>query len=79
MSKILFNDLTNARELDASSMAAISGGQYNQWTAAGPLSSMIYKTQKQPTGTSGDGINILSSDPARSNVGYDSPFTPIIV
>ena len=66
MSKILLNDLTNARELDASSMAAISGGQYNQWTAAGPLSSLAYKTKKQPTGTSEDGINILSSDPTRA-------------
>jgi hypothetical protein len=77
MSKILFNDLTNARELDASSMAAISGGLWNLWTPSGPLSQSVYKTQKQPTGTSGDGINILSSDPTRSNVAYDSPFTPI--
>jgi len=77
MSKILTNDLTETRELDASSMAAISGGQYNQWTPAGPLHTI--GLPPQPTVKYEDGINILSSDPTRSNVGYDSPFTPIVL
>ncbi|PYR98348.1 MAG: hypothetical protein DMG15_08350 [Acidobacteria bacterium] len=30
-----------------------------------------------PTVLYDDGINILTTDPTTSNVGYDSPFTPI--
>ncbi len=75
MSKIHLNDLTHARQLDASSMAAIGGGQFNQY-GDGPLAVLKYSHNK-PTATSDDGINVLSSDPMRSNLGYDSPFTPI--
>jgi hypothetical protein len=75
MSKILFNDLTHAQELDASSMVAIHGGQFNQY-GDGPLAYLKYSHNK-PTAISDDGINVLSSDPTRSNLGYDSPFTPI--
>jgi len=75
MSKILFNDLTHAQELDASSMVAIHGGQFNQY-GDGPLAYLKYSHNK-PTVLFDDGINVLSSDPSRSNVGYDSPFTPI--
>jgi len=75
MSKILLNDLTHAQELDASSMVAIRGGQFYQY-GDGPLAVLKYAHNK-PTATSDDGINVLSSDPMRSNLGYDSPFTPI--
>ncbi len=32
---------------------------------------------KEPTVIYDDGINIQTTDPSESNVGYDSPFTPI--
>jgi hypothetical protein len=75
MSKINLNDLTLAQELDAASMAATTGGQSNQY-GDGPLAVFKYAHNK-PTAISDDGINVLSSDPTRSNLGYDSPFTPI--
>jgi len=47
----------------------VSGGQFGR--------AEKYPWYKAPTVISDDGINIRTSDPSTSNVGYDSPFTPI--
>lgn len=68
MSNILINDLNEATNLDASSMAAVRGGRFKRNGMPGYTA---------PTVLYDDGINVLTTDPMTSNVAYDSPFTPI--
>ena len=69
MSKILIRDLQAEKELDAEAMATVHGGR---WKRNG-----VIPGYEAPTLYYDDGVNIQTSDPSTSNVGYDSPFTPI--
>ncbi|MFC3110210.1 hypothetical protein ACFQAT_26035 [Undibacterium arcticum] len=69
MSNILIHDMHDAKELDASSMAKVHGGI---WKRNG-----VIPGYTAPTVLYDDGINVQTTDPKTSNVGYDSPFTPI--
>ncbi|WP_019143093.1 hypothetical protein [Noviherbaspirillum massiliense] len=69
MSTIHIHDLHNARELDAGVMAKVHGGRFRK--------GLMVPDYKEPEVYYDDGINIYTSDPSKSNVGYDSPFTPI--
>ncbi len=69
MSDILIHDLNASRTLDASSMTEIRGAR---WKRNG-----VIPGYTAPTVYYDDGINVHTSDPATSNVEYDSPFTPI--
>jgi hypothetical protein len=68
MSNIIINDLGHTVELDSSSMVAIHGGRFKRNGMPGYTA---------PTVLYDDGINVLTTDPATSNIAYDSPFTPI--
>ena len=68
MSNILINDLNGAVDLDADAMVAVCGGRFKRNGMPGYTA---------PTVIYDDGINVLTTDPSTSNVGYDSPFTPI--
>jgi hypothetical protein len=57
------------RELSEQEMDAVSGGQ---WTHV-----HVDPSYKEPTVLLDDGINIRTTGLGHSNVGYDSPFTPI--
>lgn len=69
MSNITLPDLATAQELDSSTMAKVHGGR---WKRNG-----VIPGYEAPTVYYDDGINVHTSDPSTSNVGYDSPFTPI--
>jgi len=57
------------RPLSSEEADAVSGGL---WKRNGVIPGYV-----APTVLYDDGINIRTTDPATSNVGYDSPFTPI--
>lgn len=61
--------MNDARELSLVDLDRVSGGDIRK--------GMIVKDYKEPTVLYDDGINIRTSSPFHSNVGYDSPFTPI--
>lgn len=69
MSSIIIHELQNAVELQSTAMAKVRGGR---WKRNG-----VIPGYEAPTVYYDDGINIHTSDPSTSNVGYDSPFTPI--
>jgi len=55
-------------------MAKVHGGHtmYN-----GRNGIQLGPNYKAPTVLHDDGINVQTTDPSTTNVGYDSPFTPI--
>jgi len=69
MSKTIIHDLKAAEELDSGAMAKVHGGR---WKRNG-----VIPGYEAPTVYYDDGVNVHTSDPSTSNVGYDSPFTPI--
>jgi len=69
MSTTVIHDLEATKEMDANSMAKIKGGR---WKRNGVIPGYV-----APTVLYDDGINVQTTDPSTSNVGYDSPFTPI--
>ena len=56
-------------ELNISELASVSGGDIRK--------GMMVPDYKEPTVLYDDGINIRTTGLSHSNVGYDSPFTPI--
>ncbi len=56
-------------ELSLDELAAASGGDIRR--------EMIVKDYKEPKVLLDDGINVQTTGLFHSNVGYDSPFTPI--
>lgn len=63
------------RSLTADEVKNVAGGNFNRaGTYAGHAAQPGFKN---PTVISDDGINIHTSGASTSNVGYDSPFTPI--
>ena len=56
-------------ELNISELAFVSGGDIRK--------GMMVPDYKEPTVLYDDGINIRTTGLFHSNVGYDSPFTPI--
>ena len=56
-------------ELNISELASVSGGDIRK--------GMMVPDYKEPTVLYDDGINIRTTGLFHSNVGYDSPFTPI--
>lgn len=64
------------RPLADSELIEVCGGNYNRGATGGPN---VWKQPgyKAPTVLLDDGINIQTTDPSTTNVGYDSPFTPI--
>ena len=56
-------------ELNNSELASVSGGDIRK--------GMIVPDYKEPTVLYDDGINIRTTGLFHSNVGFDSPFTPI--
>jgi hypothetical protein len=50
--------------------------QNSIWSAVA-ISEKSLKFYKEPKVISNDGLNIQTSSPFSSNVGFDSPFTPI--
>lgn len=69
MSNIIIHELQAAVELQSTAMAKVCGGR---WKRNG-----VIPGYEAPTVYYDDGVNIQTSDPSTSNVGYDSPFTPI--
>jgi hypothetical protein len=67
--KIAIYTLVDSKQLDAKSMAEIRGGI---WKKNGVIPGYV-----APTVLYDDGINVHTTDPSTSNVGYESPFTPI--
>jgi hypothetical protein len=61
------NDMTS--ELNNSELDLVSGGDIRK--------GQILPGYKEPTVLLDDGINIRTTGLFHSNVGYDSPFTPI--
>ncbi len=61
--------MTEIRELSPEEADRVSGGLFKKQGRIPGYTA--------PTVISDDGINIQTSDPATSNVAYDSPFTPI--
>ena len=56
-------------ELSIAELDLVSGGDIRK--------EQVLKCYKEPTVISNDGLNIQTSSPFSSNVGFDSPFTPI--
>lgn len=69
MSKIVIHNLLVTKELDSDTMLTLHGGR---WKRNG-----VIPGYEAPTVYYDDGVNVHTSDPSTSNVGYDSPFTPI--
>ncbi|AJG24375.1 hypothetical protein [Cupriavidus basilensis] len=69
MSAILIHDLSKVDTLESAALAKIYGGIFRKV--------LMVPDYKEPTVIYDDGINIRTTDPSKSNVGYDSPFTPI--
>ena len=63
------NDVQHDGSLSQDELSKISGGR---WKRNGVIPGYVAPDVKYD-----DGINILTTDPATSNVAYDSPFTPI--
>ena len=57
------------RTLADEELSGVAGGR---WKRNGVLPGYV-----APTVIYDDGINIQTTDPSTTNVGYDSPFTPI--
>lgn len=68
-SGILVHALHDTTELDADAMSPVSGARFKR--------NGVIPGYTAPTVLYDDGINVQTADPSTSNVGYDSPFTPI--
>lgn len=69
MSGILVHDLHDATQLDTETMSRVSGARFKR--------NGVIPGYTAPTVLYDDGINVQTTDPSTTNVGYDSPFTPI--
>jgi hypothetical protein len=56
-------------ELNDAELGLVSGGDIRK--------EQVIKCYKEPKVLMNDGLNIQTSSPFTSNVGFDSPFTPI--
>ncbi len=66
------------RPLAEGELAEVCGAQWNQGNPTLPGSRVLSRPgYKAPTVLLDDGVNIQTTDPSTTNVGYDSPFTPI--
>jgi hypothetical protein len=62
-------DERHDESLTQDELSQISGGRFKR--------NGVFPGYVPPNVLYDDGINILTTDPATTNVGYDSPFTPI--
>jgi hypothetical protein len=72
------NEKTALPSLHEDELSRVTGGLWKRNNPISPGSQVRGQPgYTPPTVISDDGLNILTTDPSTSNVGYDSPFTPI--